>query len=246
MGHSKVLIQNCFFVYGSFKGCPTVGDSEKSPCNELWQTQSFITLLLWKRNHAEGRRFFTYILSTLFSVLLCILVNWTIYIRYIYFLFVPWLQVAGERYVYKFVCDPEALFSMAFPDNQRPVLKTDVERQINEEDTVPLSHFDESMAYIQEGTYCSSRPHNEGYVYWCLPSTTKVHFQFFCSAMMTETIWETKRAFFAANPQNPPPSLSLSLSMSALGGCSLVPFFSDYQDSASTLENSDCECVTRP
>ena len=34
-------------------------------------------------------------------------------------------KVAGERYVYKFVCDPEALFSMAFPDNHRPVLKTD-------------------------------------------------------------------------------------------------------------------------
>ncbi|CAH1774684.1 unnamed protein product [Owenia fusiformis] len=34
-------------------------------------------------------------------------------------------KVAGERYVYKFVCDPEALFTMAFPDNQRPVLKTD-------------------------------------------------------------------------------------------------------------------------
>ena len=34
-------------------------------------------------------------------------------------------KVAGERYVYKFVCDPEALFSMAFPDNQRPILKTE-------------------------------------------------------------------------------------------------------------------------
>ena len=34
-------------------------------------------------------------------------------------------KVAGERYVYKFVCDPEALFTMAFPDNQRPVLKTE-------------------------------------------------------------------------------------------------------------------------
>jgi hypothetical protein len=34
-------------------------------------------------------------------------------------------KVAGERYVYKFVCDPEALFSMAFPDNHRPVLKAD-------------------------------------------------------------------------------------------------------------------------
>ncbi|GFO39575.1 ets variant 1 [Plakobranchus ocellatus] len=32
-------------------------------------------------------------------------------------------KVAGERYVYKFVCDPEALFTMAFPDNHRPLLK---------------------------------------------------------------------------------------------------------------------------
>ncbi|XP_062278543.1 ETS translocation variant 1 isoform X2 [Scomber scombrus] len=74
-------------------------------------------------------------------------------------------KVAGERYVYKFVCDPEALFSMAFPDNQRPVLKTDMERQINEEDTVPLSHFDENMAYVQEGPYCQPHPYSEGYVY---------------------------------------------------------------------------------
>ncbi|KAM4600838.1 ETS translocation variant 1 isoform 4-T4 [Polymixia lowei] len=74
-------------------------------------------------------------------------------------------KVAGERYVYKFVCDPEALFSMAFPDNQRPVLKTDAERQINEEDTVPLSHFDENMAYVQEGPYCQPHPYSEGYVY---------------------------------------------------------------------------------
>ncbi|KAM3872645.1 ETS translocation variant 1 isoform 3-T3 [Diretmus argenteus] len=74
-------------------------------------------------------------------------------------------KVAGERYVYKFVCDPEALFSMAFPDNQRPVLKTDMERQINEEDTVPLSHFDENMAYVQEAPYCQPHPYSEGYVY---------------------------------------------------------------------------------
>lgn len=33
--------------------------------------------------------------------------------------------MAGERYVYKFVCNPDALFSMAFPDNQRPSLKAD-------------------------------------------------------------------------------------------------------------------------
>lgn len=80
-------------------------------------------------------------------------------------LFYPGVQVAGERYVYKFVCDPEALFSMAFPDNQRPLLKTDIERRINEEDTVPLSHFDESMVYMQEGSCCNTHPYNEGYVY---------------------------------------------------------------------------------
>ncbi|TSN03416.1 ETS translocation variant 1 [Bagarius yarrelli] len=74
-------------------------------------------------------------------------------------------KVAGERYVYKFVCDPEALFSMAFPDNQRPVLKTDMERQINEEETVPLSHYDESVAYVQDGAYCNPHPYSEGYVY---------------------------------------------------------------------------------
>lgn len=73
--------------------------------------------------------------------------------------------MAGERYVYKFVCDPEALFSMAFPDNQRPLLKTDMERHINEEDTVPLSHFDESMVYMQDGGCCNTHPYNEGYVY---------------------------------------------------------------------------------
>uniref|UniRef100_A0A8C6WTT4 ETS variant transcription factor 4 n=1 Tax=Neogobius melanostomus TaxID=47308 RepID=A0A8C6WTT4_9GOBI len=52
-------------------------------------------------------------------------------------------KVAGERYVYKFVCEPEALISLAFPDNQRPSLKSEFERYVNEEDTVPLSHLDE-------------------------------------------------------------------------------------------------------
>ncbi|CAB3994142.1 ETS translocation variant 1-like isoform X1 [Paramuricea clavata] len=32
-------------------------------------------------------------------------------------------KVAGERYVYKFVCSPEALFGMAFPDSQKPYIK---------------------------------------------------------------------------------------------------------------------------
>lgn len=32
-------------------------------------------------------------------------------------------KVAGERYVYRFVCSPEALFNLAFPDGMRPLLK---------------------------------------------------------------------------------------------------------------------------
>ncbi|KAK7919371.1 hypothetical protein WMY93_010655 [Mugilogobius chulae] len=56
-------------------------------------------------------------------------------------------KVAGERYVYKFVCEPEALISLAFPDNQRPSLKSEFERYVNEEDTVPLSHLDEGVSY---------------------------------------------------------------------------------------------------
>ncbi|NXI48153.1 ETV4 protein, partial [Galbula dea] len=59
-------------------------------------------------------------------------------------------KVAGERYVYKFVCEPEALFSLAFPDSQRPALKAEFERQISEEDTVPLSHLDENATYLPD------------------------------------------------------------------------------------------------
>ncbi|XP_012822986.1 ETS translocation variant 4 [Xenopus tropicalis] len=51
-------------------------------------------------------------------------------------------KVAGERYVYKFVCDPEALFSLAFNDSQCPSLKSESDCRIHEEYTVPLSHLD--------------------------------------------------------------------------------------------------------
>ena len=33
------------------------------------------------------------------------------------------LQISGERYVYKFVCDPDALFQMALAENHRTALK---------------------------------------------------------------------------------------------------------------------------
>ncbi|NWX64445.1 ETV4 protein, partial [Promerops cafer] len=58
-------------------------------------------------------------------------------------------KVAGERYVYKFVCEPEALFSTALPE-QRPALRAGLERQVSEEDTVPLSHLDEGGSYLPD------------------------------------------------------------------------------------------------
>ncbi|KAM8904373.1 ETS translocation variant 5-like isoform 2-T2 [Spinachia spinachia] len=53
-------------------------------------------------------------------------------------------KVAGERYVYKFVCNPDALFSLAFPDNQRPSLKADP-------DAVPHPGEEDEGAFLAEG-----------------------------------------------------------------------------------------------
>ncbi|XP_058262065.1 ETS translocation variant 4 isoform X1 [Hemibagrus wyckioides] len=76
-------------------------------------------------------------------------------------------KVAGERYVYKFVCEPEALISLAFPDNQRPSVKAEFERYVNEEDTVPLSHLDEGVSYPSEpaATNLGPQPYSKGYMY---------------------------------------------------------------------------------
>uniref|UniRef100_A0A3Q2Q6F0 ETS variant transcription factor 5a n=1 Tax=Fundulus heteroclitus TaxID=8078 RepID=A0A3Q2Q6F0_FUNHE len=77
-------------------------------------------------------------------------------------------KVAGERYVYKFVCDPEALFSMAFPDNQRPNLKVDLDSLPGlEDDTVPLSHYDDGASYLLDtGEQCAAAlPFPDGYGY---------------------------------------------------------------------------------
>ncbi|XP_072301106.1 ETS translocation variant 5a isoform X3 [Eucyclogobius newberryi] len=77
-------------------------------------------------------------------------------------------KVAGERYVYKFVCDPEALFSMAFPDNQRPNLKADPDSLPGlDDDTVPLTHYEDAAPYLLEGgEQCvAGLPFQEGYGY---------------------------------------------------------------------------------
>ncbi|XP_070536491.1 ETS translocation variant 1-like isoform X2 [Ptychodera flava] len=97
-------------------------------------------------------------------------------------------KVAGERYVYKFVCDPEALFTMAFPENGRAVLKpahdlsqvpdqrpppgmpTGIpqQRAIKEENTVPLTHLDDGIdraRYVQDMAQCCPQQYVEGCVY---------------------------------------------------------------------------------
>ncbi|XP_070693759.1 ETS translocation variant 5a [Pempheris klunzingeri] len=77
-------------------------------------------------------------------------------------------KVAGERYVYKFVCDPEALFSMAFPDNQRPNLKVDPDGLPGlDEDTLPLTHYDDAAPYLLDGgEQCvAGLPFPDGYGY---------------------------------------------------------------------------------
>ncbi|XP_025022262.1 ETS translocation variant 5 isoform X2 [Python bivittatus] len=74
-------------------------------------------------------------------------------------------KVAGERYVYKFVCDPDALFSMAFPDNQRPFLKAEPDCHVNEDDTLPLTHFEDNSAYLLDLDRCSSLPYAEAFAY---------------------------------------------------------------------------------
>ncbi|NXH41086.1 ETV4 protein, partial [Dicaeum eximium] len=71
-------------------------------------------------------------------------------------------KVAGERYVYKFVCEPEALFSMAFPEQQRPALKAEF---VSEEDTVPLSHLDENGSYLPDLGGFPAQLYSTGYTY---------------------------------------------------------------------------------
>ena len=63
------------------------------------------------------------------------------------------MQVAGERYVYKFVCDPEALFTMAFPDNHRPVLKTEPPPALKEE----FLAYQREAAAVAVGQHCMGR-----------------------------------------------------------------------------------------
>ncbi|XP_068023193.1 ETS translocation variant 4 isoform X3 [Melanerpes formicivorus] len=72
-------------------------------------------------------------------------------------------KVAGERYVYKFVCEPQALFSPACPERLAP--RADPDCQGSEEDTVPLSHLDESATYQLDPRSLPPQLYSKGYMY---------------------------------------------------------------------------------
>ncbi|XP_020557767.1 ETS translocation variant 5 isoform X2 [Oryzias latipes] len=76
-------------------------------------------------------------------------------------------KVAGERYVYKFVCDPEALFSMAFPDNQRPSLKVDPDGvPVLDDDTLPLTHYEDTAPFLLDAAeQCAGQLLSDGFCY---------------------------------------------------------------------------------
>lgn len=54
---------------------------------------------------------------------------------------------------------------MAYPDNQRPFLKTEPDCPVPEEETVPLTHFEDSPAFLLEMDPCGSLPYAEGFAY---------------------------------------------------------------------------------
>ncbi|KAJ8415090.1 hypothetical protein AAFF_G00007880 [Aldrovandia affinis] len=77
-------------------------------------------------------------------------------------------KVAGERYVYKFVCEPEALITMTFTDGQRPNVKPDPDALPTSEDhTLPQAHFEDSTPYLPDAAeqFLTGLPFPDGYVY---------------------------------------------------------------------------------
>ncbi|XP_061083205.1 ETS translocation variant 5-like [Conger conger] len=76
-------------------------------------------------------------------------------------------KVAGERYVYKFVCEPEAVISMTLTDSQKPSMKPDPDALPSEDSTLPLAHYDHSASFLPDaGEHClTGLMFPDGYVY---------------------------------------------------------------------------------
>lgn len=67
-------------------------------------------------------------------------------------------KVAGERYVYRFVCSPEALFNLAFPDGMRPLLKPECHQpnKVTDQQIASISrnHYDIQSYISKVGQHC--------------------------------------------------------------------------------------------
>ncbi|XP_035250673.1 ETS translocation variant 5-like isoform X2 [Anguilla rostrata] len=76
-------------------------------------------------------------------------------------------KVAGERYVYKFVCEPEALISMTLADSQKPRMKPDPDAVPSEDNTLPLARYDDSAPFLPDAReqFLTGLSFPDGYVY---------------------------------------------------------------------------------
>ncbi|NWX36319.1 ETV4 protein, partial [Notiomystis cincta] len=71
-------------------------------------------------------------------------------------------KVAGERYVYKFVCEPEALFCMALPDSQRPALRAELGRPGGTGDSLPPAHLEHTGPCLPDLAGFPAQPCGQG------------------------------------------------------------------------------------
>ncbi|KAJ8350209.1 hypothetical protein SKAU_G00253390 [Synaphobranchus kaupii] len=76
-------------------------------------------------------------------------------------------KVAGERYVYKFVCEPEAVISMTLTDSQKPSVKPDPDAVPGKDHTLPLAHYDDGTPFLPDAgeQFLTGLPFPDGYVY---------------------------------------------------------------------------------
>lgn len=147
-------------------GGPALGRPEESAGHELRQAEPLAAILLREGHHAEGTGGYTSELRVTGALTLRVgRATFALLTRSAWLPVDP--QVAGERYVYKFVCNLEALFSMAFPDHQRPSLKSDPDAALPpcEDDGFPAPAYEEEGPYLAEGGERLVRALPEGYPY---------------------------------------------------------------------------------
>jgi len=130
-------------------------------------------------------------------------------------------KVAGERYVYRFACDPDALFTMAFPDNRIPVLKSDQANAGSKADDgasggeVPLPYegftslggLGLSPVKCYQGSSancrgCTPAAYYDGYQGDALTRNHDDGGGGFCSPLCVPMMWSTQRH---VTPETPPP-----------------------------------------